>query len=126
MGGRRDRQVRLDTFNTQLNAVEAFGAAGGLSRRPPRSRSTPPGDGLRPTPTATSEATEHVGGFRFIRAEDGAAVPGWAEQISAAHRTCQSSFYSGSGRPSRAASTAATISSTISSTVISLVSTRRW
>lgn len=74
-------------FNTALSAAGAFVTAGGL--HPPSTAITVDATGDEPkhTPGPFVEATEYVGGFWIIEAEDEKAALNWAEMCSAALRT---------------------------------------
>lgn len=74
-------------FNTALSAAGAFVTAGGL--HPPSTAITVDATGDKPkhTPGPFVDATEYVGGFWIIEAENEQAAVTWAERCSAALRS---------------------------------------
>jgi hypothetical protein len=74
----------VDKFNSDLVAAEALVAAGGL--HPPSTAITVDATGNVPSHTRAPfvEATEYVGGFWIINADDESAAVAWAEQASTA------------------------------------------
>ncbi|WP_280275518.1 YciI family protein [Nocardia wallacei] len=74
----------VEKFNNDLVAAEALVAAGGL--HPPSTAITVDATGAVPSHTRAPfvEATEYVGGFWLIHADDESAALAWAEQASAA------------------------------------------
>ncbi|OUS97349.1 YciI family protein [Rhodococcus sp. NCIMB 12038] len=74
----------VEKFNNDLVAADAFVTAGGL--HPPSTAITVDATGDVPThiPAPFVEATEYVGGFWIINADDETAALTWAEQASAA------------------------------------------
>ncbi|GAB2717714.1 YciI family protein [Nocardia thraciensis] len=74
----------VEKFNNDLIAAEALVNAGGL--HPPSTAITVDATGDTPVHTRAPfvEATEYVGGFWIINADDESAAVTWAEQASAA------------------------------------------
>ncbi len=74
----------VDKFNSDLAAAEALVAAGGL--HPPSTAITVDATGNVPSHIRAPfvEATEYVGGFWIINADDESAAVAWAEQASTA------------------------------------------
>lgn len=77
----------VEKFNTALKDAGAFVHAGGL--HPPSTAITVDATGptITRTPGPFVEATQYVGGFWIIDAEDEPAALTWAEQCSAALQT---------------------------------------
>ncbi|MGI5218054.1 YciI family protein [Nocardia sp. CA-290969] len=74
----------VEKFNNDLVAADALVTAGGL--HPPSTAVTVDATGDVPSHTRAPfvEATEYVGGFWIINADDESAAVAWAEQASAA------------------------------------------
>ncbi|MEV0109544.1 YciI family protein [Nocardia sp. NPDC050799] len=74
----------VDKFNNDLVTAQALIAAGGL--HPPSTAITVDATGDVPSHTRAPfvEATEYVGGFWIINADDESAAVAWAEQASTA------------------------------------------